>query len=112
MRFHLTSYNPVTLLILLCTVVFTLSSCRSSRDLRRDPFIMVIDAGHGGRDIGASGRKSNEKDINLKTAKRVSKLIRKHCRHVEVIMPEDGLKVRKHLSIHLQKVQKVNALPD
>ncbi len=86
MRFHLTSYNPVTLLILLCTVVFTLSSCRSSRNLRRDPFIMVIDAGHGGRDIGASGRKSNEKDINLKTAKRVSKLIRKHCRHVEVIM--------------------------
>ena len=86
MRFHLTSYNPVTLLILLCTVVLTLSSCRSSRNLRRDPFIMVIDAGHGGRDIGAAGRKSNEKDINLKTAKRVSKLIRKHCRHVEVIM--------------------------
>lgn len=86
MRFHQTSYNPVTVLILFCIVTLTLSSCRSSRNMRRDPFIMVIDAGHGGRDIGASGRKSNEKDINLKTAKRVSKLIRKHCRHVEVIM--------------------------
>lgn len=77
-------------IVLLCmffaVLMMTMSSCRSSRNLRQDPFIIVVDAGHGGRDIGASGRKSNEKDINLKTAKRVSKLIRKHCRHVEVIM--------------------------
>lgn len=78
--------SKIALLCLFLAILTAMSSCRSSRNLRQDPFIIVVDAGHGGRDIGASGRKSNEKDINLKTAKRVSKLIRKHCRHVEVIM--------------------------
>ena len=31
-------------------------------------FTVVIDPGHGGRDVGALGRVSKEKDINLKVA--------------------------------------------
>ena len=31
-------------------------------------FTLVIDAGHGGRDAGAVGTFSKEKDINLRTA--------------------------------------------
>ncbi len=50
------------------------------------PFTLVIDAGHGGRDLGASGRKSHEKDLTLKIAKRTSRLIRRNCKNVTVIM--------------------------
>lgn len=52
---------------------------------------MVVDAGHGGNDQGASGRRSLEKEVNLKVARRVCKLIRKQCRDVEVIQtrPDD-----------------------
>jgi N-acetylmuramoyl-L-alanine amidase len=41
--------------------------------------VIVIDAGHGGRDYGAIGRykKTREKDINLEIAKNLAKLIRK-----------------------------------
>ena len=33
-----------------------------------DTFIVVIDAGHGGKDPGAKGVKTNEKTINLAVA--------------------------------------------
>ncbi len=48
-------------------------------------FTLVIDAGHGGRDLGATGRRSHEKDITLDIAKRTGRLIRRHCKEVRVI---------------------------
>ena len=33
-----------------------------------DDFIVVVDAGHGGHDYGAIGKKTNEKSINLGVA--------------------------------------------
>ncbi len=39
------------------------------------PFIIAIDAGHGGEDTGARGRRTNEKDIVLQIAKRLKKKI-------------------------------------
>lgn len=67
-----------------------LTGCRTSQQTSR-PFVLVVDAGHGGNDQGAAGRHSQEKDITLKTAKRVCKLIRKKCKNVEVIQtrPDD-----------------------
>ena len=67
------------------------TSCRSSRTLRNEHFVLVVDAGHGGNDQGAAGRRSLEKDINLKVARRVCKRIRKKCKGVEVIQtrPDD-----------------------
>lgn len=48
-------------------------------------FVLVIDAGHGGHDPGAVGKISKEKDINLKVAMKVGKLIEEHCKDVKVV---------------------------
>jgi N-acetylmuramoyl-L-alanine amidase len=56
---------------------------------REDPAkgirIVVIDAGHGGRDSGAVGRRSKEKDIALSIALKVGKYIEENIPDVEVI---------------------------
>ncbi len=57
----------------------------SSGSLWAKDFVVVIDPGHGGRDPGAIGRISKEKDINLKVALKVGDLIRKNCKDVQVI---------------------------
>ena len=77
--------------LLLLAVPCLATGCRSSRSVGREPFVLVVDAGHGGNDQGAAGRRSLEKDINLKVARRVCKRIRKKCKGVEVIQtrPDD-----------------------
>ncbi len=49
------------------------------------PFILVIDAGHGGKDPGALGRSAKEKDINLSVAKAFGKLVEENHSDVKVI---------------------------
>ena len=46
---------------------------------------VVIDAGHGGKDPGAVGKKAKEKDITLKIAKMTGDYIKKNCPDVKVI---------------------------
>ena len=46
---------------------------------------VVIDAGHGGKDAGALGKFSQEKNITLQIARRLGKLIQQNMKHVEVI---------------------------
>ncbi|HTN47685.1 MAG TPA: N-acetylmuramoyl-L-alanine amidase [Flavipsychrobacter sp.] len=46
---------------------------------------VVLDAGHGGRDGGARGQFSNEKDLTLATALRVGKMIQDSMKDVQVI---------------------------
>ena len=77
--------------ILSACILLAATGCRSSRSFQQKPFVLVVDAGHGGNDQGAAGRRSLEKDINLKVARRVCKLIRKKCKGVEVIQtrPDD-----------------------
>ena len=48
-------------------------------------FTVVIDAGHGGKDPGAIGRFSREKNINLSVAKAFGKLVEENCPDVKVI---------------------------
>ena len=48
-------------------------------------FTLVIDAGHGGKDPGAIGRKSKEKNINLAVALELGRLIEKNCPDVKVV---------------------------
>lgn len=46
---------------------------------------IVIDAGHGGKDAGASGRYSKEKDVVLSIALKTGNMIKKQFPEVEVI---------------------------
>lgn len=48
-------------------------------------FVLVIDAGHGGKDNGASGRISKEKNINLSVALAFGRLVENNCPDVKVI---------------------------
>lgn len=48
-------------------------------------FTLVIDAGHGGKDAGALGKISKEKDINLRTALAFGKFVENNCPDVNVI---------------------------
>lgn len=48
-------------------------------------FVVVLDAGHGGNDAGAVGRISKEKNINLKVALAVGRLLEQTCKDVKVI---------------------------
>ncbi|NDV65046.1 N-acetylmuramoyl-L-alanine amidase [Bacteroides sp. 224] len=52
-------------------------------------FIVVIDAGHGGKDPGAVGKISKEKDINLKVALKLGDRIKKNCQDVKVVYTRD-----------------------
>ena len=48
-------------------------------------FVLVIDAGHGGKDPGAVNGKNQEKSINLNVALKMGKLIEDNCKNVKVI---------------------------
>ena len=48
-------------------------------------FVLVIDAGHGGKDPGAVNGKNQEKAINLNVALKMGKLIEDNCKNVKVI---------------------------
>ena len=51
----------------------------------KQPFTLVIDAGHGGKDGGARGKYSNEKTINLNVALAFGRYVEKNCPDVKVI---------------------------
>ncbi len=48
-------------------------------------FVLVIDAGHGGRDAGALGKFSKEKNINLEVALAFGRLVEKNSPDVKVV---------------------------
>ena len=48
-------------------------------------FTVVIDAGHGGNDPGAVGRRGKEKNINLSVALKLGKLIEANCADTKVV---------------------------
>jgi len=48
-------------------------------------YTLVIDAGHGGKDPGAVGKFSKEKDLNLKLALKVGELIKEQYPDVKVV---------------------------
>lgn len=51
--------------------------------------VWVIDAGHGGNDVGCEGTKAKEKDITLSVAKRVAELVRANIPNVKVVMTRE-----------------------
>ncbi len=57
----------------------------SLAESQRGRFVLVIDAGHGGKDPGACGRYAKEKDINLNVALEFGRLVKANCPEVKVL---------------------------
>src|SRR5690242_2396517 len=47
---------------------------------------IIIDAGHGGHDVGARGRYSSEKDVSLAVAIKLGEELKSQLRDVEIIL--------------------------
>ncbi len=74
----------VGILILFLIMGWGSGPCVASAATKR-PFVLVIDAGHGGKDAGAVGQLTKEKDINLNVALALGRLVEKNCPDVKVI---------------------------
>lgn len=75
--------------IILLAVAFAGSEAEAKVAAKHD-FVVVIDAGHGGKDIGATDNNVKEKDINLGVAKKLAARIRKELKGVKVVMTRDN----------------------
>lgn len=67
------------------TFLWLLTSPLCVSSIAAKEFVVVIDAGHGGNDPGAVGKISKEKNINLKVALKLGKLIENNCKDVKIV---------------------------
>lgn len=75
--------------VALLFVLLFLSGVWTVGEAARHPvkkFVVVIDAGHGGHDVGAEGSFSTEKDINLNIVLEVERLVKAHLKDVKLIL--------------------------
>ena len=56
---------------------------------KKQNFVIVIDAGHGGGDAGARGVADLEKNITLDVSKRLAEVIKKNHKDVKVVLTRD-----------------------
>ena len=89
------------LLILLCIPMLC-----GAKKLR--PLVWVLDAGHGGRDVGCESKKFQEKDITLEVTKEVAALIRKYKPGIKLILTRE---TDEYISLdeRCQKANRANA---
>lgn len=73
------------LLLLLMIITPALVLARTS-----DDFILVIDPGHGGKDHGAIGKITNEKNINLAVARLVGEIISEQFDDVKIVYTRES----------------------
>ena len=71
--------------IIFVIISVTFYNIAFSQDKNDNVDIIVIDAGHGGKDTGARGKLSNEKDIALAIALKVGEYIKENLPDVTVI---------------------------
>lgn len=89
-------YNKVTNVakILSCSVFLILFLSFFSQPVHAkstdDEFVVVLDAGHGGKDFGASENGAYEKDINLAVVRKVGELLTKKMKNVKVVYTRDN----------------------
>ncbi|MEA1886886.1 MAG: N-acetylmuramoyl-L-alanine amidase [Bacteroidota bacterium] len=82
---HYTIFNPALRLVLIVFAIYCLPSVSTAEDPPVNEWVVVIDAGHGGKDPGAEGRKCKEKDITLAIALKTGKYIQELLDDVKVI---------------------------
>lgn len=73
---HLKIFKYISLVLLFLAAVV----CHAHKK-----FVLVIDAGHGGKDYGAVGKITNEKTINLNIALEFGRLVEVNCPDVKVV---------------------------
>ena len=66
-------------------VILMMCSVGAFADPAAKKFVLVIDAGHGGKDTGCVGKISKEKNLTLKMALALGKMIERNCPDVKVI---------------------------
>lgn len=72
-------YKRLLSIILLLVLALGVSMAANKR------FTLVIDAGHGGKDAGACGKTSKEKNLTLKYALAFGKIVERNCPDVKVV---------------------------
>lgn len=77
-------------IILACITLLFLGFSSKLYANQKKEFVVVIDAGHGGKDVGAVGNGVREKDINLAVAKRTAELIDKKINNCKVILTRNN----------------------
>ncbi len=73
------------LLAFLACITILLAATVTTAAAEGKKFTLVIDAGHGGKDAGALGKYSKEKNINLKVALAFGRYVEQNCSDVRVI---------------------------
>ena len=81
MRYIFQSFKTALVFLLLVIVASQVVAQKGGKK----PFTVVIDAGHGGVDPGALGRKSQEKNINFSVSNRLGEMINEAFPEVKVI---------------------------
>jgi N-acetylmuramoyl-L-alanine amidase len=82
------SLISMAMLFLLLVPPCTVHAAKSGPK-KDEKWIIVIDPGHGGRDAGASGSFSKEKDINLAIALKTGSYLKQNLKNVTVIYTRD-----------------------
>ncbi len=76
----------ITLLLLFATLPGAFAS-----EPAVEPFVLAIDAGHGGHDLGTRGRRAREKDVTLKVSKLLArKIAARYGDSVRVVLTRDS----------------------
>lgn len=91
--FDLKGFIRMKVMVAMATVMLCLAPVCLAKTAAKDaPFTVVIDAGHGGKDVGAKGKKTNEKSVNLDVALALGRLIEKEYgkKEVKVVYTRDG----------------------
>ena len=66
-------------------LIFTLLAGLTADAAQKRKFVLVIDAGHGGRDAGAVGAVTKEKTLTLKYALAFGEMVERNCPDVSVV---------------------------
>ena len=76
------------ILLLTVCLTFNWSILQAQADSDKK-FTVILDAGHGGKDVGATDNGVMEKNINLKVARQLESLIKKKMKNTNVVMTRD-----------------------